>query len=166
VTLAVRVARPAEYDAVGRLTVAAYAASGQLADGNGYERALMDVAARATDGGAVLVAVDEPTGRLLGTVTFVLPGSRYAELACDGEAEFRMLAVDPAAQGRGVGRLLAGECLRLAAEAGCGAVVICYRDFVASAARLYAAMGFERLPERDWVPVAGVSLLALRRCIP
>jgi GNAT superfamily N-acetyltransferase len=165
VTVALRVARPDEYAAVGRLTVTAYDKSGQLSAGTGYERVLADVASRAADG-TVLVAVDEPTGRLFGTVTFVLPGSRYAELARPGEAEFRMLAVDPVAQGRGVGRLLVAECLCRAAEAGCGAVVICYRDFVDAAARLYARLGFDRLPDRDWAPAPDVNLLALRVALP
>jgi GNAT superfamily N-acetyltransferase len=160
-TLSVRVARTADYGGIGRLTVAAYAESGQLGPGTDYERVLADVAGRAAEG-TVLVAVDQGADRPLGAVTFVLPGSRYAELARPGEAEFRMLAVDPAAQGRGVGRLLVAECLTRAAAAGCGAVVICYRDFVASAHRLYMAMGFERFPERDWEPVPGVKLLGMR----
>jgi ribosomal protein S18 acetylase RimI-like enzyme len=164
VTVTVRVARLDEYAGIGRLTVVAYEKSGQLGPETGYERELADVAARAVDG-TVLVAVDGSTDRLLGAVTFVLPGSRYAELAGPGEAEFRMLAVDPVAQGRGVGRLLVGECLRRAAEAGCGAVVICYRDFVDAAQRLYTELGFERLPERDWTPAPEVRLLALRRSI-
>jgi ribosomal protein S18 acetylase RimI-like enzyme len=99
-------------------------------------------------------------------VTFVLPGSRYAEMARPDEAEFRMLAVDPTAQGRGVGRLLIDECLRRAAEAGREAVVICCRDFVTSAQRLYITMGFERVPERDWEPVPGIRLLGLRATLP
>jgi ribosomal protein S18 acetylase RimI-like enzyme len=160
-TVVVRVARPEEYGEIGRLTVAAYDESGQLGDEAGYARALADVAARAAEG-TVIVAVDGHTDRPLGAVTFVLPGSRYAELAGTGEAEFRMLAVDPAAQGRGVGRVLVGDCLRRAAAAGCGTVVICYRDFVESAQRLYTGMGFERFPELDWEPVPGVKLLAMR----
>jgi ribosomal protein S18 acetylase RimI-like enzyme len=165
VTVTVRVAGPAEYAGIGQLTVLAYEKSGQLGAETGYARALADVADRAADG-TVLVAVDDAADRLVGAVTFVLPGSRYAELARPGEAEFRMLAVDPAAQGCGVGRLLVGECLRRAAEVGRGAVVICCRDFVTSAQRLYATMGFERIPERDWEPVAGVTLIALRALTP
>ncbi|NJC70927.1 GNAT family N-acetyltransferase [Planosporangium thailandense] len=164
-TVVVRVARPDEYDEIGRLTVLAYDKAGQLGGEIGYERTLADVAGRA-DEGDVLVAVDESTGRLLGSVTFVLPGSRYSELARADEAEFRMLAVDPEEQGRGVGRLLVGECLRRAAGAGCAAVVICYRDFVAAAEGLYSGLGFQRLPERDWSPMPGVNLLALRRTLP
>jgi GNAT superfamily N-acetyltransferase len=164
-TVVVRVARPEEYAEIGRLTVAAYRDSGQLGPETGYETTLADVAGRATEG-TVLVAVDGGSGRLLGAVTFVLPGSRYAELARAGEAEFRMLAVDPAAQGRGVGRALVADCLRRAAEAACEAVVICYRDFVSSALRLYTGMGFERVPELDWRPMPEVNLRALRVSLP
>lgn len=58
--------------------------------------------------------------------------------------------------------LLARTCLTRATELGFGAVVICVRDFVAGARRLYARLGFVRIPERDWAPAAGVDLLALR----
>jgi GNAT superfamily N-acetyltransferase len=162
---AVRVATPADYAGIGRLTVAAYDAAGQLGpETRGYDRVLSDVATRAAEG-TLLVAVDEVSGALLGTVLFVLPGSRYAELARAGEAEFRMLAVEPAAQGCGIGRLLVDECLRRAAAAGCHAVVICYRDFVSSARGLYKASGFERLPDRDCEPAPGVRLLGMRAAV-
>lgn len=157
----VRVADPAQFDAVARLTVAAYRADGQLDGGHGYERTLADVPARA-DEGEVLVAVDDVTGQVLGSVVFVLPGSRFAELSGPDEAEFRMLAVDPAAQGRGVGKALARACVDRAAAAGRTGVVICARSFASRAQRLYAGLGFARLPERDWSPAPGVELLALR----
>jgi ribosomal protein S18 acetylase RimI-like enzyme len=159
---AVRVADPAQFDAIARITVAAYEADGQLAGEHGYERVLADVPARAR-AGELLVAVDEATGEVLGSVLFVLPGSPYAELSGPGEAEFRMLAVDPAAQGRGAGEALVRACLARAVEAGCARVVICVRSFSTPAHRLYARLGFVRFPALDWSPVAGVELLGLRR---
>ncbi|PGH42610.1 Ribosomal protein S18 acetylase RimI [Micromonospora sediminicola] len=160
--LLVRRAEPADFPAVARLTVAAYEADGQLKGENGYAVVLADVAGRA-ETGEVLVAVDQPTGSVLGAVTFVLPGTPYAELAGPGEAEFRMLAVDPAAQGRGAGAALARACVARAVELGCTAVVICVRDgMAASARRLYDGLGFVRLPEKDWSPLPGVELLGLR----
>ncbi|MEU4642229.1 GNAT family N-acetyltransferase [Micromonospora sp. NPDC023814] len=160
--LSVRRAGPADFAAVARLTVAAYEADGQLKGEHGYGAVLADVAARA-EHGEVLVAADQETGAVLGSVTFVLPGSRYAELSGAGEAEFRMLAVDPAAQGRGVGAALVEACVSRATELGCSAVVICVRSgFAASAQRLYRRRGFVRVPELDWSPLAGVELLALR----
>lgn len=159
--LLVRAAVPADFPAIAELTVAAYQAAGQLDGTHGYARTLSDVAGRAGEG-ELLVAIDPATGAVVGSVVFVLPGTRFAEISGAGEAEFRMLAVDPAAQGRGVGEALARACVERAVELGLRAVVICVRDFVVNAQRLYARLGFVRFPERDWSPVDGVRLLALR----
>ncbi|MEU7610527.1 GNAT family N-acetyltransferase [Micromonospora sp. NPDC049204] len=160
--LRVRSAEPADFPAVARLTVAAYEADGQLKGEHGYGEVLADVSTRAVSG-EVLVAVDEVTEAVLGSVTFVLPGTPFAELSGPGEAEFRMLAVDPGAQGRGVGAALAQACVARAVELGCTAVVICVRAGMAdSAHRLYSRLGFVRAPEKDWAPAVGVDLLGLR----
>ncbi|GAB3858782.1 GNAT family N-acetyltransferase [Micromonospora andamanensis] len=160
--LLIRPAEPADFAVVARLTVAAYEADGQLKGETGYADVLADVAARA-EHGEVLVAVDRASGQLLGSVTFVLPGTRYAEMCAPGEAEFRMLAVDPAAQGRGAGAALVEACVARAIELGCAAVSICVREGHAEPAhRLYRGRGFVRQPERDWSPLPGVDLLALR----
>jgi len=158
----IRPATPADHPAVALLTVAAYRADWQVTPGHSYEKSLADVAARAA-AGELLVATDPGTGKVLGSVLFVLPGSRYAELAGPGEAEFRMLAVDPAAQGRGVGEALTRACLERAETSGCRTVRIFTRDFAKPAHRLYERLGFVRTPERDWQPMRGVNLLALRR---
>ena len=160
-SITVRAAEPADYVPVARLTVAAYRDDGQLPPGHAYERSLADVAGRAA-AGELLVAHDESTGELVGSVLFVLPGSRYAELAGPGEAEFRMLAVDPAAQRRGAGEALVRACLARAAQLRSRTVVIYTRDLALPAQRLYARLGFRRTPERDWSPMPGVRLLALR----
>ncbi|MEH0843877.1 GNAT family N-acetyltransferase [Micromonospora sp. CPCC 205711] len=162
----VRPATPADHAAVARLTVAAYEADGQLKGEHGYAVTLADVATRA-EHGEILVAVDEVTGDVLGSVTLVRPGSRYAELSGPGEAEFRMLAVDPAAQGRGAGEALARACVDRAAAQGCTAVMICVRDGMAAPARrLYERLGFVRAPEKDWSPAPRVELLGLRLQLP
>ncbi|MFB9235330.1 GNAT family N-acetyltransferase [Plantactinospora siamensis] len=163
-TVLVRAAVPGDFAEIARVSVAAYEADGQLPGKHGYERKLTDVPARAA-AGELLVAVDA-AGSVLGSVTFVLPGSPYAQLAGPGEAEFRMLAVDPAAQGRGAGAALVTACLDRAAAAGCAGVVICVRSFSAPAQRLYARFGFTRLPDRDWSPAPDVDLLALRLALP
>jgi ribosomal protein S18 acetylase RimI-like enzyme len=164
VTLSVRLATPADYDAVARFTVDAYRDDGQLVTPTGYEQVLADVETRAKESD-LLVAEDEQ-GRVVGAVAYVLPGSRYAELSRDGEAEFRMLAVDPSAQRSGAGEALARACLSRAEQAGATAVVICVRDISHRAQKLYAKLGFQRVPELDWSPVAGVNLWALRCELP
>jgi ribosomal protein S18 acetylase RimI-like enzyme len=162
--LHVRLIEPDEFAEVSRLTVDAYRADGQLDEDHGYAEVLADVASRAADGD-ILVAADG-AGQLLGAVTFVLPGSRYAELARDGEAEFRTLAVDPAAQRRGVARTLVRACIDRAESLGCRALVISTRDFNKAAIALYGSFGFERDPGLDWSPVPGVNLLGLRLGLP
>src|SRR5690606_25675837 len=100
-----------------------------------------DVASRAA-AGQLLVAEEEQTGQVVGGVLFVLPGSAYAEIARPGEAEFRMLAVHPKAQRRGVGEALVRACVARAVELRCHAVVISVRDFAQAAQRLYRRLGF------------------------
>lgn len=157
--VAVRPARPDELEAVGRLTLDAYVADGGITPEHPYAATLLDAGARARD--AVLL-VAESDGALLGTVTYVRPGTPLAEIGGPDEAEVRTLAVSPDARGQGVGRLLSDECVRLARAEGCGAVVLSSRPSMAAAHRLYERMGFTRTPERDWNPRPDIDLVAFR----
>jgi GNAT superfamily N-acetyltransferase len=155
----VREARQDEFDAVGDLTVAAYRAIPGETD-DGYFAELRRVAARAASC-TVLVAVDE-YGELLGTVTYIPgPDNPFAELERDGEAGFRMLAVSPAAQGRGIGRVLVEAALARARADGRAGVAIHTRPSMAAAHRVYASFGFERDPSRDWEFEPGEWLWAM-----
>jgi len=161
VGIQVRPATTADHPAIARLTVDAYRADGQLeAETGGYAAVLADVAGRA-DQTEILVATDTEDGTVLGAVAFVLPGSAFAELSRPGEAEFRMLAVDPGAQGRGVGEALVRACVARAREVDASGILIFTRSFAERAQRLYTRLGFVRVPEHDWAPVPGVDLLAL-----
>ena len=75
----------------------------------------------------------------------------------------RVLVVDPAVQGRGVGELLVTTCLDRARAAGRRRMVLSTDPRMAAAQRLYQRLGFTRLPERDWSPVPGVDLLVYAR---
>jgi ribosomal protein S18 acetylase RimI-like enzyme len=165
---------PAQYASAGRLVVAAYQAIPGNHMSGGYTEQLADVARRAVEA-EVYVAVEvAPGGRLsicdesesetvVGCVTFV-PDEHcpWAELLEPGEASIRMLAVDPAVQGRGVGQILLDACLDRARELGRDAVFLHSTEFMESAHRLYLRAGFVREPDRDWSPVPGVQLLAFR----
>ena len=155
----VREVRPDEFEAVADLTVAAY--YGVPDDQtHGYVSELRDVAGRAA-ACRVLVAVDA-SDRVLGAVTYVDgPGNPWAELERGDEAGFRMLAVAPDAQGRGIGRLLAETVIARARAAGRGGIAIYTRPSMAAAHRLYDALGFVRDPERDWEFAPGEWLWAM-----
>jgi ribosomal protein S18 acetylase RimI-like enzyme len=161
--ITIRSALPAEFSTVGELTYQAYATDGLLANDVGYAAELRDAAHRAGHC-ELLVAVDEQ-GRLLGTVTFCLPGSPYAELSHEGQAEFRMLAVAPEHRGRGVGSRLVRECLDLATRHGARSVVLSTKPQMRSAQRIYARMGFERTTQLDWAPMPGVELIAYTKVL-
>lgn len=156
----IRPAIPAEYAAAGELTVAAYLADDLLAGEESYADMLRATAARARQA-ELLVAVDPEGGQLLGTVTFARKESPWAELAADDEAEFRMLAVSPAARRHGVGEALIQACVERARQLGCAGLVISTLSTMHDAHRLYARAGFEPTPARDW-GVGPVRLLAYR----
>ncbi|MGY6650614.1 GNAT family N-acetyltransferase [Amycolatopsis sp. TRM77291] len=156
--LEIRPARPEELTAVGELTLAAYSAERSLVDGVGYAAELVDAAKRA-ELAELLVAVDGD-GTLVGTVTIALPGTEFAELSREGELEFRMLGVLPSATGRGIGEALTRAVIARARELGVARVVLCSLVTMERAHRLYERLGFVRLPERDWEPHAGITLIA------
>ncbi|MFD5147540.1 GNAT family N-acetyltransferase [Streptomyces sp. NPDC058401] len=158
----IRAATAAEYEELGEITARAYLDDGLLtfsAD-DPYLSRLRDVAGRAPDG-EVLVAAYEDT--LLGGVTFAPPGSPLCDIAGPGEAEFRMLAVSPAARGRGAGEALVRACVSRARELeGVGHLVLSTTQKMLGAHRIYDRLGFVRTPERDWYPVPGLPLLTYR----
>jgi GNAT superfamily N-acetyltransferase len=155
--LEIRRAIAAEFPAVADVCEAAYAPFLQP-DGH-YRAVLRDVARRATHA-ELLVAAEPGDGRILGTVTFVPDGGPLGEIAGPSESEFRMLAVDPAAQGHGVGAALLQRVLDGSRERGKGAVVCSSLPEMRAAHRVYERAGFRRAPGRDWSPAEGVELLA------
>ena len=106
-----------------------------------------------------MVAVDQ-TDRILGTVTYAGLGSPYAEhVSSPDEASFRMLVVDPAARGQGVGEALVRWCIDRAQASGVRSLRLSTLPGMAAAGRLYLRLGFVRTPERDWSPEPGVDLI-------
>ena len=145
---AIREIEPSEFEPLGDVTVAAYEAIEDELEPD-YRRELRLVRHRARSC-IVLVAVT-PGGTVLGGATYIpRPGTPFSEVARDGEAEIRMLAVDPSAQGRGVGRALTTACLERARAEGQAGLALLTRPWNVHAHRLYQSFGFERDPERDW----------------
>ncbi|HEX7472032.1 MAG TPA: GNAT family N-acetyltransferase, partial [Candidatus Limnocylindrales bacterium] len=102
-TVVVREAAPGEYEAIGALTVAAYAVYTEADEDGTYTAELRDVAGRSR-ACPIYVALDGESGVVFGGAMYVPgPGNPYAEVERDDEAGFRMLAVAPEAQGQGAG---------------------------------------------------------------
>jgi DNA-binding MarR family transcriptional regulator/N-acetylglutamate synthase-like GNAT family acetyltransferase len=89
------------------------------------------------------IAQDED--QRLGCVFLVRQSARVAKL--------RLLLVEPAARGMGVGSTLVKECLAFARECGYGKVVLWTQSHLSSAHKIYAAEGFKLVKEerhRSW----------------
>ena len=156
--MTVRPVRPEEHEALAALTVSAYRALlGDDID-RGYAAELADVASRAAlvD---VLVAVDDH-GRLEGGITYIPGPGPLAWFDDPEEAGMRMLAVDPAAQRRGVGGRLIAACVERAKTAGKARLLLHTTAPMTVAHRLYERAGFRRDPGGDQVLEGGLVLLA------
>lgn len=156
----VRRARPEDLDAVGEVTVAAYADYTRGAE-DGYITHLRDAGARHREA-ELWVATSDDGETVLGSVTVCPEGSPWREIAEPGEGEFRMLSVAPGARGLGIGTALVDLVLARFREEGARAVALSSLAEMAAAHRLYEQAGFVRQPERDWSPVDGVHLIAYR----
>jgi GNAT superfamily N-acetyltransferase len=151
----------AEVAAAGRVTVAANAEFAPTGPDDPFQTSwarylaeMADAAARAAQG-ELLVAVED--GRVVGTVTLYLaPGSMQWR---PDDAMFRLLAVDPAARGRGIGRALFQACLDRARAAGKRRMAVHTTDWMVTAKAMYEGAGFRREPEGD-VRLPGVAIIA------
>jgi ribosomal protein S18 acetylase RimI-like enzyme len=163
----VRSAAPHEFDRVADLVELGFRAGpyGHFPVSAARTALVRDSAGRAA-AGALLVAVDEPDDGdepsaeaendgagtpvvpLLGTASLLRAGAPGSRLARPGEVELRLIAVDPAARGRGIGETLVRAALALAAGWGADAVVLDTGSLNLPAQRLYERVGFHRLHDR------------------
>lgn len=144
--LVVRLVRDDEIEEVAALSLRAYEHAYELSDE--YRRSILDVDGRAREH-QVWVAADAATGALLGTVATPHRGSTISPLARPGELDFRLLAVDPPARGRGIGEALTRHVVELARLRGLDRVVMNSGEQMTGAHRLYERLGFARLHERE-----------------
>lgn len=146
--MTIRPIRDDEADTLGRTTVDLYTAEfGVLPDD--YVAELSDVRGRAQEA-LVLVAVDDE-GTVLGGITYVDRPGPLASIDRPDQAELRMLAVTPEAQGRGVGTALVQACIAQARADGKVEVTLHTAFSMHAAQRLYERAGFRRRPDRDLV---------------
>jgi ribosomal protein S18 acetylase RimI-like enzyme len=163
-SIEIREVRPEEYEEAGRVTADAYRGYVRPEDSSDwteYLDELADVAGRAPRT-TVLVALEG--GRIVGTNTLELDrrvdeGQDHmeAERLPSHEAHIRMLAVAPEAQGRGIGRALMDESIRVAKEHGKTLMTLHTTNRMNVAQRMYESMGFTRMP--DWQVSEDFTLL-------
>jgi GNAT superfamily N-acetyltransferase len=99
------------------------------------------VAAPATPPKSLWIA--ERGGEIAGSVYVVPAASAEAE----GTAQLRMLYVEPAFRGQGVGKVLVDEAVRFAGEAGYRRIILWTQDCLSAARHIYQKAGFTLLRE-------------------
>ena len=143
---------PADRDVVGAVALAAFAQyAGDYDDWPAFSAGIARMADLAADGD-LLVA--ERDGRVVGAVVHVGPGRPRSAIYPDDWSVLRMLVVDPAARGGGIGRALVTAALERAVQAGAPAVGLHTSPIMATALRMYLSLGFVR--EHDLPPNRGV----------
>lgn len=143
-----------ERDAVARLTVGAYDDVGRVSED--YRERLADVGERLDGESRILVAVQDED--VLGAVTVVSARSEHFEHRGHGDGGFRMLAVAPAAQGRGVGRALLEAVLAHARRCGWRRLAITTMEWMHTAQRMYESSGFLRRADLDVRFASGIGI--------
>lgn len=154
----IRKARPEEFQALGRLAVAVYAGLPGMPgidEQPEYYGKLADVASRAGNPAISVFTAVSRTGDLLGCVDFIEEMQHYGSGGTAGTiadaAGIRLLAVKPECRGKGVGKAMTRFCIDRASQLGRKAVILHTTRIMQTAWAMYAALGFVRLPEIDFV---------------
>lgn len=140
----IRSGEEGDAEAVAALWTEAYADAGP--EGRREAYALQEYFAVAA-GAAVSVAEDD--GEVVAVIALFAPGAAGRSVAGPGEAELARLAVAEKARRQGVGRALVERCAVEARGLGAEAIALWSRPYQTDAHRLYASLGYRRVPERD-----------------
>jgi ribosomal protein S18 acetylase RimI-like enzyme len=151
----------ADREAVNAVARAAFAQYAQdYEDWPGFIDGIGRMAELARDADVLVAGQD---GVIAGAVAHVGPGRPRAAFFPPEWSVIRMLVVDPQRRGQGAGRRLVAGCLRLAQQAGAPVVGLHTSPLMASALRMYEAVGFVRdseLPAIRGVPYGRYVLSA------
>ena len=104
-----------------------------------FRSKISDMATLAGSGELIVAALGE---RLIGAVAYVGPHRPKAAFFRSDWSIMRMLVVSPSARGRGVGKALAEECLRLARRDHSKCLALHTSPIMSVALPMYLRMGF------------------------
>lgn len=166
----VRNALPEEFEQIGALMVAVYSqleGFPKISEQPDYYKMLANVGALTNNPGTALLVAVSTDNKIAGAVVYFNDmkyyGSGGTATREENAAGFRLLAVDPATRGKGIGRLLANECIEKARENKLGQVIIHTTMAMQTAWKMYEQMGFKRSEDLDFsqqgFPVFGFRLL-------
>jgi GNAT superfamily N-acetyltransferase len=164
--LRLRDARPDDRDAIRAVTLAAYQEYATQLPAPHWDQYRQNILETLTDVAPAEQIVAEEGGTIVGAA-LLYPAQATAYGPHGGPVpmaapEVRLLAVRPAARGRGIGRALMQECVRRARASGATAITLHTTAMMEAATRLYARMGFARAAELDFSPAPGLTIKGYR----
>ena len=151
----VRPFAPADAGAVNAVALAAFAQYRGVYDD--WDRLRRGVGAMAElAGSGEIVVAEDAAGRIVGAVAYCGPFTTpRADFFAPHWPIVRMLVVDPAARGRGIGRRLTEQCIACARRDGAEVLALHTSPAMAAALAMYLRMGFRlerKVPDRFGVP--------------
>ena len=166
----IRNARPDEFEALGKLLVGVYSQLEGFPKQNEqpeYYQLLYNIGDWTKKPHTELLVAVNDEGMLLGGLVYFgdmqYYGSGGTATLEKNSAGFRLLAVDPVARGKGMGKLLTNECIRKAREAKLSQVIIHSTKAMQTAWKMYEHVGFKRSEDLDFMqgalPVYGFRLI-------
>ena len=162
--ITIRDAREDERDAIRELTFLAYEQYAELMEPSAWQGLKHAIANAVATTAPAQRIVAERDGVLIGSV-LLFPSALDAyqgPVVAVPVPEMSVLAVDPAARGLGIGRLLVEECIRRARRLGANVLGLHTSVSMRQAKALYERMGFERYPADDFQPGGTELVMAYR----
>jgi ribosomal protein S18 acetylase RimI-like enzyme len=167
--LNIRNAIPQEFDAIGKLMVNVYSKLDGFPSQSEqpvYYEMLLNVGSLTSKDKVELIAAISKDDKVLGAVVYFSDLKNYGSGGIISQIEnasgFRLLAVDPAARGQGIGKLLINECIQRAKNLNQKQVYIHSTESMKVAWGMYERLGFSRFTPIDFnqgeLPVYGFKL--------
>ena len=151
--LAIRDFEPDDRDAVNRIALTAFTQyRDRFDDWPAFAAWLANTAHLAAHLELIVATWDEA---VVGAVGYTRPDQPKIEHLPAEHAAIRMLVVDPAARGKGIGRALTDECLRRAERDGSAAIALHTSTFMDVALPMYRRLGFVEVPTATPLTVHG-----------
>ena len=153
-TIAIRDALEGDREAAREVALAAYEEYAKMMPPVFWENYRKNIVASLDARGPEQHIVAECAGKIVGSVLLYPPaeGTYRATDKKTAFPEMRLLAVDPATRGQGIGAALTRECVQRARRAGFPALGLHTTDMMQTAMQMYERMGFVRAPEFDFHP--------------
>lgn len=165
----IRNAQPAEFEQIGKLMVRVYSrleGFPKQSEQPAYYEMLSNIGDLTRKPATELLVAVSSAGKILGGVVYFSDmqyyGSGGTATKEKNAAGFRLLAVDHAARGQGIGKQLTKECIRKAKEQNLSQVIIHSTAAMQTAWKMYESLGFRRSEDLDFrqgeLPVFGFRL--------